>query len=182
MHSRLQYYVGYLTVTMAISLSMLWFLPSTLRHYDNTMTGILCWTVRLQKWKGMDYGVNDSDSFSDWLPNRRHRASATLWNISLTETLPTRQSTVFRSPHLTTVLEAKLLNTLCDIFMDMQIFSWYLLLDCYKWSLCPKKSGFRLVYSLIFWSNVHCMQSVCVNGICSALEQLNSTSIYGRRC
>jgi len=34
------------------------------------------------------YGVNDSDSFSDWLPNRRHRASATLWNISLTETLP----------------------------------------------------------------------------------------------
>ena len=33
------------------------------------------------------YGVNDSDSFSDWLPNRRHRASATLWNISLTETL-----------------------------------------------------------------------------------------------
>jgi len=34
------------------------------------------------------YGVNDSDSFSDWLPNRRHRASATLWNISLTEMLP----------------------------------------------------------------------------------------------
>ena len=33
------------------------------------------------------YGVNDSDSFSDWLPDRRHRASATLWNISLTETL-----------------------------------------------------------------------------------------------
>jgi len=33
------------------------------------------------------YGVNESDSFSDWLPNRRHRASATLWNISLTETL-----------------------------------------------------------------------------------------------
>ena len=32
------------------------------------------------------YGVNDSDSFSDWLP-RRHRAPATLWNISLTETL-----------------------------------------------------------------------------------------------
>jgi len=36
------------------------------------------------------YGVNDSDSFSDWLPNRRHGASATLWNISLTETLRTR--------------------------------------------------------------------------------------------
>jgi len=61
MHSRLQYYVGYLTVTMPISLSnfnsnhILWFLPSTLRHYDNTMTGILCWTVRLQKWKGIEW-------------------------------------------------------------------------------------------------------------------------------
>jgi len=41
------------------------------------------------------YGVNDSDSFSDWLPNRRHRASATLWNISLTETLLTTSSTLF---------------------------------------------------------------------------------------
>jgi len=38
------------------------------------------------------YRVNDSDSFSDWLPNRRHRASATLWNISLTETLVTANS------------------------------------------------------------------------------------------
>ena len=41
------------------------------------------------------YGVNDSDSFSDWLPNRRHRASATLWNISLTETLLASQMTVY---------------------------------------------------------------------------------------